>query len=66
MYFCKNARVKQKYKIRKETTMKKVKLLSLFLSLVLVFASFSGFDVYAVGDTLETAQPVEATRVREI
>ena len=46
--------------------MKKVKLLSLFLSLVLVFASFSGFDVYAVGDTLETAQPVEATRVREI
>ena len=46
--------------------MKKVKLLSLFLSLVLVFASFSGFGVYAVGDTLETAQPVEATRVREI
>jgi len=46
--------------------MKKVKLLSLFLSFALVFTSFSGFGVYAVGDTLGTAQEIEATRVREI
>ncbi len=31
-----------------------------------MFTSFSGFGVYAVGDTSETAQPVEAERVREI